>query len=61
MKKIRFGVVGLGNQGTHYTLDLFAKGVIENGYITVVPLQFDMTAYKALEFCKQYEEEISRV
>lgn len=28
---------------------------IENGYITVVPLQFDMTAYKALDFCKQYE------
>ena len=36
MKKIRFGVVGLGNQGTHYTLDLFAKGVIENGYITAL-------------------------
>ena len=30
---------------------------IENGYITVVPLQFDMTAYKALEFCSQYETE----
>lgn len=30
---------------------------IENGYITVVPLQFDMTAYKAIEFCKQYETE----
>ena len=28
---------------------------IENGYITVVPLQFDMTAYKVLDFCKQYE------
>ena len=28
---------------------------IENGYITVVPLQFDMTAYKAIEYCKQYE------
>ena len=33
MKKIRFGVIGLGNQGTHYALDLFAKGVIENGCI----------------------------
>ena len=32
-------------------------GAIENGYITVVPLQFDMTAYKAIEFCKQYETE----
>ena len=30
---------------------------IENGYITVVPLQFDMTAYKALDFCSQYETE----
>lgn len=30
---------------------------IENGYITVVPLQFDMTAYKAIDFCRQYETE----
>ena len=36
MKKIRFGVIGLGNQGTHYALDLFAKGVIENGCITAL-------------------------
>ncbi len=36
MEKIRFGVIGLGNQGTHYTLDLFAKGKIENGYITAL-------------------------
>lgn len=36
MEKVRFGIIGLGNQGTHYTLDLFGKGVIKNGYITAL-------------------------
>ncbi len=30
MKKIRYGIVGLGNQGSHY-LGLFNSGVIQNG------------------------------
>ena len=34
MKKIRFGIVGVGNQGTYYATSLFAKGEIENGVIS---------------------------
>ena len=33
MKKIRFGIIGLGNQGSSYTLNIFDKGIIENGYV----------------------------
>ncbi len=29
---------------------------VENGYITIVPIKPDMTAYSALEFCKRYEK-----
>lgn len=36
MKKIRFGIVGLGNQGTFYVNSIFAEGKIENGYITAL-------------------------
>ena len=33
MKKIRFGIIGLGNQGGYYALSLFDKGKIENGVV----------------------------
>ena len=36
MKKIRFGIVGVGNQGTYYATSLFAKGEIENGVISAI-------------------------
>ena len=36
MKKIRFGIVGLGNQGSYYTAKLFKEGKIENGEITAL-------------------------
>ncbi len=36
MKKVRFGIIGLGNQGSHYSCDLFAKGAIENGTISAL-------------------------
>ena len=36
MKKIRFGIVGVGNQGSHYATQLFAKGEIENGVISAI-------------------------
>ena len=35
MKKIRFGIVGLGNQGSYYETKLFKCGRIENGEISV--------------------------
>ena len=34
MNKIRFGIIGLGNQGSSYTLNIFDKGIIENGYVS---------------------------
>ena len=34
MEKIRFGVIGLGNQGSNYILNNFDKGKIDNGIVT---------------------------
>lgn len=36
MKKIRFGIIGLGNQGTYYSTKLFSEGQIENGELTAI-------------------------
>lgn len=36
MEKIRFGIIGLGNQGTTYVSTLFDEGKIVNGYITAM-------------------------
>ena len=36
MEKIRFGVIGLGNQGTYYICSIFDKDLIENGVLTAV-------------------------
>lgn len=36
MEKIRFGIIGLGNQGTTYALHLFDEGRIENGIISAM-------------------------
>ena len=36
MEKVRFGIVGLGNQGSYYTKGLFAEDKIENGVLTAV-------------------------
>ncbi len=35
MEKVRFGIIGLGNQGTHY-VKLFEEGKIENGCIAAL-------------------------
>ncbi len=36
MKKVRFGIIGLGNQGSNYLLKNFDEGKIENGVVTAV-------------------------
>ena len=36
MEKVRFGIVGAGNQGTYYSNGLFKEGKIENGVLTAV-------------------------
>ncbi len=35
MEKVRFGIIGAGNQGSYYT-GLFAQGLIKNGVLTAV-------------------------
>jgi predicted dehydrogenase len=36
MEKVRFGIVGLGNQGSAYANEFFVKGKVENGVLTAV-------------------------
>ena len=36
MKKIRFGIIGVGNQGSSYIYGLFDKDKIENGVVSAV-------------------------
>lgn len=36
MDRVRFGIVGLGNQGSSYMLNFFDKGEIVNGVVTAV-------------------------
>ena len=36
MKKIRFGIIGLGNQGSSYMFNIFDAGLVENGVVTAV-------------------------
>ena len=36
MEKVRVGIIGLGNQGTHYMAGLFLPGKIPNGVITAL-------------------------
>ncbi len=36
MEKVRFGIIGAGNQGSHYACSLFNKNMVENGRLTAV-------------------------
>ena len=36
MDKVRFGIIGLGNQGTHYIVNIFDKDLVENGVVSAV-------------------------
>ena len=36
MEKVRVGIIGLGNQGTHYIAGLFNPGKIPNGVVTAM-------------------------
>ena len=36
MEKVRFGIIGIGNQGSMYAAHLFAGGRIENGVVTAL-------------------------
>lgn len=36
MEKVRYGIIGLGNQGTNYAINLFEKGLIHNGVVSAM-------------------------
>ena len=36
MNQIRYGIIGLGNQGTTYVLEFFDKGKVKNAYVSAV-------------------------
>ena len=36
MEKVRFGIIGLGNQGSSYVFNIFDAGLVENGVLTAV-------------------------
>ena len=36
MKKVRFGIIGLGNQGSGYAKRMFKEGKVDNGVITAL-------------------------
>ncbi len=64
MKKIRFGVIGVGNQGSYYILSLFDKDLIDNGIVTAVcdtnPVKLENirnnTKNKAVTYFSDYKE-----
>ena len=36
MEKVKFGIIGAGNQGTYYAQQLFKKGEVKNGILVAV-------------------------
>ncbi len=36
MEKVRYGIIGVGNQGSTYAIDLFGGGHIENGVLAAI-------------------------
>ena len=36
MEKVRFGIIGLGNQGSQYAVNIFDRGLIENGRLNTL-------------------------
>lgn len=64
MEKIRFGIIGLGNQGSSYMFNIFDAGLVENGVVTAVcdtnPVKIDNikngTANKDVAYFADYIE-----
>ncbi len=64
MDKIRYGVIGLGNQGATYVLKFFDKGLIQNAYVSAVcdslPEKLEnvkaFTTNKEMQYFTDYKE-----
>ena len=54
MEKVKFGIIGLGNQGVHYS-SLFRDGEIENGVLVAV---CDKNTAKIENFLNNYKGEV---
>ncbi len=58
MNKIRFGIIGAGNQGSYYATKLFDEGKIENGVLSAVcdvnPSKLEMIKGKLKNSNAQY-------
>lgn len=52
MEKVRFGIIGVGNQGTYYT-GLFDQGLVENGVLTAVS---DTNSGRAEKLAEKYQD-----
>lgn len=52
MEKVRFGIIGAGNQGTYYT-GLFHQGLITNGVLTALA---DTNVERAKKLAEKYPE-----
>ena len=55
MDKIRFGIIGVGNQGFSYAFNGFEKGAIENGVLTALCDSNPKKLEDAKEFIKNEE------
>jgi len=56
MDKVRFGIIGLGNQGSYYALNLFKKGLIVDGVITAM---CDVNPSKIERMQKEFPENVT--
>ena len=64
MEKIRYGIIGLGNQGTNYAINIFDGGKANDAYVTAMcdinPAKIDImkknTANKDVVYFTDYKE-----
>ena len=60
MEKVRFGIVGLGNQGSAYANSFFVQGKVENGVLTAVcdndPKKIEIFKQNVTENVKFYSD-----
>lgn len=59
-KKVRFGIIGVGNQGSSYVRSLFKEGKIANGIVTAIcdinPKKIEAIKPDAPENCKYFTD-----
>ncbi len=64
MEKVRYGIVGLGNQGTNYAIKIFDGGKAQDAFVTAmcdinpakIQAMKEKTANKEVKYFKDYRE-----